>query len=155
MPGMPFMPTFEEPEDNETWDVDERVFPNGRMIQAIHEQVVEIEDASGRKRLRRERRANADCGCDAQLKDLYLCFNPNCQKIVCFRHCNGPCAACNALTLCWQCIVAVVDPPAKPEHKAVQLETPLPVLMCKNCFAVLAMPAWKRVVLRFWSWLKG
>ena len=57
MPEMGFMPAF-DPEENETWDVDERVFSNGRMVQAIHEQVVEIEDASGRKRLRRERRAN-------------------------------------------------------------------------------------------------
>jgi hypothetical protein len=86
--------------------IDERIFPSGRRIQAIHREAVEHEDENGRINFRVRRLAAADCGCACLLVDMFQCAR--CGRVVCHRHtCAVPCSICNQPTFCHQCFVRI------------------------------------------------
>jgi hypothetical protein len=138
----PFEP--QPPDLNEELDLEEKLFPNGRRIQAVHQHVIQVADSTGLKTYKVEKRATLDDGCTCRLCDSYFCFNPKCQKVVCYRHATGPCSLCQRPSFCNACIVAVTLEQGSANVK----------LLCKSCFNELASGFFVRTLRRLWRWLR-
>jgi len=147
MNGELHFPQFPDtrPEISEELDLEERVLPNGRRIVAVHEHVIQLIDSNGLKSYRSEKRAALDCACDCRLRDGYFCFNPECQKVVCYRHAAGPCSLCQGPSFCNACIVAVAL-----EQGSANVQ-----LLCKACFQEVTAGIVVRVIRWVWRWVRG
>lgn len=129
--------------DNEReYEIEERIFPNGRKVQAINRESFEYEDEQKFIKFAVSRTATGDCGCSARLQDLYMC--ECCEKIVCYRHtCEKPCSICHEQYFCFKCMVTLQDG-----------ETKTPV--CLDCEEQIKPPTilgliWKSI----WDLIKG
>lgn len=88
------------------FDVEERLFPNGRRIQAINRESYEYFDEEGTIKFAVRRTANADCGCSCRLIDMYFCYR--CLQVVCHKHTAiVGCSVCQAPSFCWRCLVVL------------------------------------------------
>lgn len=126
-----------ENEDNELdreVNIEERIFPNLRRIQAINRETIEYSTSNGEQKFSIVRTANADCGCSCRLVDMYFCFL--CQKIVCFKHAGASCSICKLPTLCHTCLLNVDFGDGRP------------ILICIKCFQEMNTPRWKRLLNR-------
>ena len=86
------------------YEILERVFNNGRKIQAVQREAVEYTDGDGTIKYAVKRLATADCGCFSSLSSMYMCHL--CSKVMCHNHTSAvPCSSCLLPHLCFRCMV--------------------------------------------------
>lgn len=109
------------------FEIEERIFPNGRKIQAINRDYIEFENEDGDVEFTLRRLATADCGCSCLLTNLYMCNR--CSQIVCHNHTSAfPCSICGLPFFCFRCLVIIDNG-----------ETQMPV--CLTCASQIKRPS--------------
>ena len=138
------MPEYNFDNSNSTndrkFEIEERMFPNGRKMQAIQREAFEYEDDDGKIKYAIRKLTTADCGCSSSLKDLYICNR--CQRIVCHNHsCAFSCSVCMLPTFCFQCMV-ILDNDGE--------RSPI----CLTCFAEIKPNGFfKQLAIDVWQFL--